>query len=92
MRASFKLVRNSAVRLGALTPSGKSVPLVGRLERNDFVRSSTVWISLSCEENSPSCDMAVGMKVGLVWPRGLAPGLANGGYLRLCEFNKWGVA
>ena len=67
MRASFKLVRNSAVRLDTETPSGKREPLVMRLERNDFVRSSTAWIS--CEENSPSCDMAVGRKMGLVWRR-----------------------
>jgi hypothetical protein len=66
MRVSFKLARNSVVRRGTQTPSGKSVPLAVRLERNDLVRSSTAWIS--CDENSPSCDITVGQgrNMGLV--------------------------
>jgi hypothetical protein len=82
MRVSFKLVRNSAVHLDTLTPSGKSVPLVVRLDRNDFVRSSTAWIS--CGENLFSCDITVGMNVGMAMVCRMV--------VRLCELNERDVA
>jgi hypothetical protein len=82
MRASSRLVRNSTVRLGALTPSGKRLPV--RLERNDFVRSSTAWINKIEGELSFVVRHGSGEKCGA--------DLANGGYLRLRELDNWGVA
>jgi hypothetical protein len=95
MRASFKLVRNSAVRarLGTLRPSGKSVPLVvrasGKVRSERFCkeldRLGQMWWQFAFMRHYGGDECGAGL-----------PGwsaLPDSGYLRLqlCELNELGV-